>query len=259
MRVAFVTALVAFGWSFYNLNQIGRVDNLNSATKSDPVQTAIAKMDPIIFKTAAYTYTASPSYDYTITGIVVSKQDYEPQETDVTLPMRYDICMVWGKNATSGIYLSPDVSFSQNQRFCNFNYSGSLDFNKAELSNNHIVTTDQAILDKIKMIRRGDEISITGYLINMNAMPNSSAVYDSTKVTKWDTSITRTDTGAGACEVIYVKSLDILTDSHVLDKQQNQYSLWGLIGTSSMFIIELFIIMLFVKPKARTASGFIKD
>ena len=52
------------------------------------------------------------------------------------------------------------------------------------------------------LVRRGDHIRIKGYLVNVDAVkPNGSESY------YWHSSTSRTDTGDGACEVIYATEI----------------------------------------------------
>ena len=113
-----------------------------------------------------------------------------------------DLCVVWGGNADLGAYKK--VSFSNNQWECHWSWSsaeaGSA-FNHQEASNNHIVTDDPAIAKVLKRIRIGDQVHMTGYLVDYTIANRPGARVSSD---------TRVDTGNGACEVLYVESVDIL-------------------------------------------------
>jgi len=67
-----------------------------------------------------------------------------------------------------------------------------------ELSNNHLISDDDFIRSRVKDVHVGDQIRVRGYL----------ASYSSEKGGK--TSTTRTDTGNGACETLYVQHFDII-------------------------------------------------
>jgi hypothetical protein len=162
--------------------------------------------------------------------------------------------MVWGSNVTDKTYLSPDISFSQDNRFCNYHYSKPVDFNIKQISNNHLVTTDESVLKVIESIENGDEVMITGMLVNLFATPLATDA--STR--SWNSSTNREDTGAGACEVIYVESIDVLAAAHNFDKNLNQYSLWGILTVLAIFILEIIAVVVFIKPKTKDAGGFIQ-
>jgi hypothetical protein len=103
----------------------------------------------------------------------------------------------------SGAYR--DVSFSNTQWECHWSYRSERamkHFNNAQASNNHIVTDDPAIARALRNIRIGDQIRLGGYLVDYTLFKDGQA--RGTRVS----SETRTDSGPGACEVLYVDSFD---------------------------------------------------
>jgi hypothetical protein len=65
-------------------------------------------------------------------------------------------------------------------------------------------------------------------LVNVKAvLADRGGRYDSAAMT-WNTSTTRTDTGAGACEVIYVEQVEMLQPANVLSRNLFRASLAGL-------------------------------
>lgn len=68
-------------------------------------------------------------------------------------------------------------------------------------SNNHLIPSDDNIEKLIKTIKKDDYIKIDGYLVNVRYDGKNGEWY------RWNSSTTRTDTGDGACEVIYVTNV----------------------------------------------------
>lgn len=66
-------------------------------------------------------------------------------------------------------------------------------------ANMHMIPADDAVLTTLRDVRRGDLISLDGYLVSV-AGPGGW---------RWDTSLTRADTGNGACEIVWVKRIQI--------------------------------------------------
>lgn len=254
LRLLFIAFIAAFLISFFNKGRLVEISNLDDSVKVDPVQTTATRPHKIEFSSDSNDYVATPLYDYKISGIVVSKHDYGAGAGSLSKPIRYDLCMVWGRNVTDKTYLSPDISFSQDDRFCNYNYSKPVDFDIRQISNNHLVTTNEDILKVIETIENGDEVVITGMLVDLFASPRATDV--STR--SWSSSTNRDDTGAGACEVIYVESIEILASAHAFDKNLNQYSIWGILAVLAIFAIEIIAVVVFVKPKSKDAGGFIQ-
>jgi len=56
----------------------------------------------------------------------------------------------------------------------------------------------------IKTIKKKDRIVLKGFLINLKGTPKGQAV-------AWNTSLSRTDTGIGSCELFYVAYVRIET------------------------------------------------
>jgi hypothetical protein len=156
-------------------------------------------------------YRIQPRYSYDISALVVSLHhsdtwwDYAHKEWNDHLNLM-DLCVVWGGNAQSGAYR--EISFSNNQWECSWS-AGSMEafaaFNMAEASNNHMVTDDPAVAKALRAIRIGDQVRVRGYLVDYTVFkdgrPNGTRV----------SSEVRTDTGNGACEVLYVESVDVLS------------------------------------------------
>ena len=77
--------------------------------------------------------------------------------------------------------------------------TGSLQEIAAHSANMHLIPSDKEVNGVLRDVRRGDLISSIGYLVSVSGENGR----------KWDTSLSRTDTGNGACEVVWVKRLII--------------------------------------------------
>jgi len=102
-------------------------------------------------------------------------------------------------------------------------------FDMNQLSNNHLLSADAAVRDRVRQIRVGDQIRVRGQL----------AGYSSPGVGKRGTSTTRTDTGDGACETIYVERFDIV-------RAATNYwrgSMWG-----ALLLLIVGLILHFRRP-----------
>ena len=61
-------------------------------------------------------------------------------------------------------------------------------------SNTHLIPADKSIWYKMKKIKKGEHVKIAGWLVNVDWDDGSY----------WHTSLSRNDTGAGACEFVLV-------------------------------------------------------
>jgi hypothetical protein len=96
------------------------------------------------------------------------------------------------------------VSISQSMRFYWFEYKQPPPITKEEIishsTNIHIIPSSAAIAAKCTSVRTGALIHLDGDLLEATA-PGYSA---------WRSSLSRTDTGNGACELIWLKEISEL-------------------------------------------------
>lgn len=216
------------------------VENINPVLLSEPKQTA-ASDKTINFTKDDYNYELTPVANYEINALVVHKMDYRIfsiYKTDSVFPV--DLCLLWGENVKNKVYQNKNLKYSQDSRFCFFRWSGNVKFNSDEISNNHLVVADENILHQIDKIRPGDQVKISGKLVNVDAKKVNPQDKNEPQEIKWQTSTTRTDAGAGACEIIYVEKVDILTPANQLARFAFTVSLWGLAIVALWSILVLF-------------------
>ena len=65
----------------------------------------------------------------------------------------------------------------------------------------HMIPARKGIERKLKKVREGDIVLIQGYLVDVDHISGWH----------WRSSMSRTDTGNGACELVFVESLLILS------------------------------------------------
>lgn len=150
-------------------------------------------------------YQIQPQYHYDLYGLVVSYRHHNSKfglhklwqdHLNVT-----DLCVVWGENVLSAELHKLD--FWNGQFTCNVKTGDTQAWNSFDMfkiSNNHLLTHDEFIRNQLEEINIGDQIRIEGWL----------ASYSNDQGGFRGTSITRKDTGNGACETIYVNNVEIL-------------------------------------------------
>ena len=230
--IIILSALVAVV-AFWNRNTLPMdmafVYQLQDEPKQSPVQ-----QPPFTVSYSGVQYTVEPQYDYDLYGLVVS---YRHHDGDTMLHKLWndhlntaDICVLWGDTAKSPLLNKLD--FWNGQFTCNVKTRDSeawASFNLTELANNHLITADDYLRDKINDIRVGDQIRIKGRL----------SAYGSDKGGKRGTSTTRTDTGNGACETIYVD------DFQILNRPGNP---WRTTLTVALVLLVLSLATYFLAP-----------
>ena len=198
--ISFVCLLV----SFWNRNELpGNIDYL-PAIANEPAQTKTSRR-PFNVAYRDVQYHLAPEFDYDLVGMIVSYCHHDNNSRMHRLSNDHlnmlDVCVVWGENAT-GAELGK-IDFWNGIFTCNFQTRDqaawdSFDINK--ISNNHLISDDDNIRDQVRDIQIGDQIRVRGYLTS----------YASPNVNPRGTSTTRTDTGDGACETIYVEHFEIV-------------------------------------------------
>lgn len=190
--------------SFWHRNALpGNIDFV-PGIQSEPRQTP-ARLAAFDVPFNDVVYRVEPEFRYDITGMVVSYRHHDNNSRMHRLANDHlnmlDVCVVWGNN-TTGAELDK-LDFWNGIFTCNVKTRDQAawdSFNMNQLSNNHLLSADDGLRDRVKDIRVGDQVRIQGVL----------AGYASPGVSKRGTSTVRTDTGDGACETIYVEEFEIV-------------------------------------------------
>jgi hypothetical protein len=113
--------------------------------------------------------------------------------------------LTWGKVAQYNDRI--DFHWSQENRWYFWRF-GSFDDEAliggsgivtANSANTHMIPADENVRKLLSYIRTGDYVKMTGYLVNVTI--NGDHTFH------WNSSTTRTDSGAGSCEVFYVTGI----------------------------------------------------
>lgn len=166
-------------------------------TNRVPLQGAVDK-DSILIQLDGESYSVNPLASYEICAQVLSKKKYT---TDMFSNFAsYDLALGWGP------VLEPEfmdkVKYTQRNRWYYYYFDGldEIGMNETDISNNsantHIMVANDKILKGIKKVKEGDVIEMKGYLVSISG-----------KNYNVNSSLSRTDSGAGACEILYVTRL----------------------------------------------------
>jgi len=202
--IAIVAGFLGLLVSFWNRNDLpGDIEFLPEVL-AEPRQTATGA-GPFDAAFNGVDYLVEPEYDYDLAGMVVSYRHHDGNSRMHFLANDHlnmlDVCVVWGDSAT-GERLHK-IDFWNGIFTCNVRTRDDAAwraFSMEQLSNNHLISDDETIREQVKNIRVGDQIRVRGYL----------ASYSSENGGKRGTSTTRTDTGDGACETLFVRQFDII-------------------------------------------------
>ena len=173
-------------------------------TSQGPFQKPYTSDEPIIREFKSSRFTMIPLAEYKISGVVVSTEAYSSDWEGEISPV--DLAIVWGKltEPETGRY----ITYSQGSRWYHYNWKEGSPVDNSYIishsSNNHIIPANENICRAVKTIRRKDRIVLKGFLANLRGTHNGQPV-------SWNTSLSRTDTGNGSCELFYVSYIRIET------------------------------------------------
>lgn len=231
-------ALALIGqWGQHRLPAVANLANPGAVT---PEQTAV-DLPPIEFNFENKAYKLTPRARYKLEGLIVSQHrsdsifDLMHARTGDYLNSR-DFCTVWGDMLKSGLYR--DMKFTSGDWTCYFSAASYQIFNRAkldEIANNHILVKDEKTRRAIEKLELGDEVRIQGMLVD----------YDIDGSPMRRTSLVRTDTGNGACETLYVESVEVLVSHNRWFKYLRQAGTWiFLFGVFAMIAIMIKTVFL---------------
>ena len=173
-------------------------------TSRDPIQNSYKSDEPIIREIKNGHFTITPVAGYKISGRVVAKETYPSGWEGEISPV--DLAIVWGKLAESEY--DRYISYSQSNRWYFYQYKAGSPFDNSFVishsANNHIIPANGNIHEAVKTIGKNDKVVLEGVLVNIKG------TYKRQPVT-WNTSLSRTDTGNGSCELFYVSKVRIDT------------------------------------------------
>jgi hypothetical protein len=184
-------------------NKLPPAGNILPSLEIDPLQTA-TQQKPFDFSYQGAVYHIVPKAKYIIQGLVISHNNIsgigDMYHTSKSVDVK-DLCLAWGKNTDPAV-LNGYKIWSE-PWCCHFQGSqDSLPLDLERFSNNHLLAATAQVKEIINSVDKGDQVRIEGMLIDYNPSECPECVRAS--------SLVRTDTGDGACEVIFVEKISIL-------------------------------------------------
>jgi len=143
-------------------------------------------------------YAFTPRAHYDITARVLRKEIYRIDGGAGLAPV--DLGVGWGPMSDTAII--DRLEFSQMGRFFYWSARDAAaplpqQMIATHAAQMHMVPATSALESRLKALRPGQRVTIGGWLVDIRG-PGGFV---------WNTSLTRTDTGNGACEIVYVETL----------------------------------------------------
>lgn len=151
-------------------------------------------------------YSVRPRADFQLRGLVVSHNKvgswFDAYHDSSSVDFR-DICVIWGEALENDAYQR--LTYWSEPWSCHIQSDSREDwlaFDIASLSNSHLLTDNPRVQAEVIKARIGDQILLEGMLVDYKDRGSGGP---------WrKTSLTREDTGNGACEIIFLENFQIL-------------------------------------------------
>jgi len=141
-------------------------------------------------------YTVTAVARYTIRARVLHTKRYWVDGDDL---VPYDVALGWGPMSDQSVL--DRLEISQGNRFFFYQWRSAPPIAEKEIerhaANNHLIAANRSIASVISGLYPGEIVTMQGFLVNVSK-PNGF---------RWNTSLSRTDTGNGACELFYVQGI----------------------------------------------------
>ncbi|MFT4046006.1 MAG: hypothetical protein QM661_04840 [Solimonas sp.] len=168
------------------------------AAGGPPLQSDVpASLRPFAVQAA----TLTPLAGFSIDARVLSREDYAWDREAKLSPT--DLALGWGRMADDDVLSR--LSLSQSVRFFSYSWKERPPLDPAEIvrsaSNMHMIPADDTVARALAAVRKDDRVRIDGWLVQA----------DATDGWRWRSSLSREDSGSGACELVYVCSIRSLS------------------------------------------------
>ena len=168
-----------------------------------PADGLLAPDEPLQFDPASHTterrgrWTLTPRASYKITARILGVERYRFDALASLVPE--DLALGWGPLSDNRTLRT--LSISQSNRFYYWRFTGapilSKDVIVTHSANTHVIPADAGVARQLSRLRRGQVVTLTGELVD-GVRDDGGSIR---------TSLVRTDTGAGACEVMLVQTV----------------------------------------------------
>jgi hypothetical protein len=139
----------------------------------------------------------TPLARYEISARVIQIQRYYFDHMSSVSPI--DFGVAWG--VASNQSTIDEMTFIINDRYLSFrspNYTPEL---SSCIANMHLLPANERVESQLKSVKLGQGISMSGYLVSL----------DNPNIGKFKSSLTRSDSGPGACEIMWVETIDSIS------------------------------------------------
>jgi hypothetical protein len=193
LKVLFAVYVVWGGWNWYIGRPVHRPDGI--LAPAEPRQGDVASVVP----SQIGRWTLTPRATYQITARILGVERYHVDFLAPLVPE--DLALGWGPLSDNRILKGMDIS--QANRFYFWRSTPGTLVSKEDIishsANTHVIPESPLIARQLSHLRPGQVVTLSGLLVDGKRDDGA-----------WiKSSLSRTDTGAGACEVLLVQDLSV--------------------------------------------------
>lgn len=185
-----VIALCYLGYREWDGRAVGHPPGV--LVREQPLQ---VEVQPSVFSIDDYQLTKRAGFE--VRARVLSKEPYYLGRSADLSPI--DLALGWGVMSDTAVLEKIDISQSGRWYRTRYELPPPVDerLMVASSSNMHMIPARKDVEGMLKKLRIGDIVVIRGYLVDVEHASGW----------RWRSSMSRTDSGDGACELVYVESL----------------------------------------------------
>jgi hypothetical protein len=145
-------------------------------------------------------YQITPLADFSLQARVLNFQKYSSDKEAELSPI--DLALGWGPMSQNSVISKVEISQKGRWYFWRTdNFPIPREEIETNSANMHIIPADDDLKKKLMLIQKDNIIELQGYLVEC-----------SQRNWNWKSSLTRDDTGTGACEIIYITDFKIIKE-----------------------------------------------
>ena len=192
-RWLLILVLVYAAWNAWQSRAVSRPPGVLVADA--PLQAELEGQLPPMEHTG---YRITPLQSFSLEARVLATERYRfDREADLS-PV--DLALGWGAMSDSAVL--SEIEISQGRRFY-FWRAQDLPISRRDIethsANMHLIPATPSLARALKSVRPGQIVKLAGYLVEARGADGWT----------WRSSLTREDTGAGACELVWVTDLEV--------------------------------------------------
>lgn len=192
-RLVFGAVALLAVWQFVSSRPVHR--DPGEVAAADPLQSELETPQAL----TRSDFQVTPQAQFSAEVRVLSRERYRLGALADVSPL--DIAVGWGPMSDSAVLA--DLDIWQSGRFYFWHYDDEppvpTPVIESHSANWHLVPANDVVWRKLRGLRVGDVVQLDGMLVNL----------ENPEVGTMATSLRRDDTGAGACEIIYVENARI--------------------------------------------------